>query len=218
MSRFDESKPRKMELINHDQLKNVCPTIPIDRCDLLTALLNELGEKYGFTSKNMFHEFLANVAQESMEFNHKEENMWYRPETLMRVWPSRFPNLASTVGFARNPIALANKVYGGRMGNVPGTNDGANFKGGGFIGLTGREVYTKYANYINETPEKAAELVRTTDRYALDSAFWFFSVLKGLNDEAERDEFLGIVKSINGGFIGLDVRKKYYERAKKYVV
>ena len=44
------------------------------------------------------------------------ESLYYKPKTMMRVWPSRFKTLTSTNGFARNPEALANKVYGRSLG------------------------------------------------------------------------------------------------------
>jgi len=206
-----------MTLITAEQLKLVATTLTLERCKVMAELLNVLGTKYGITDKGVFHEFLANVVQESGEFKHKEENMNYRASTLQKVWVSRFPTLESTVGYVFNGKNLANKVYGDRMGNVKGTDDGWNFRGGGFIGLTGREVYTKYAKYINEKVETAAELVRTTDKYALDSAYWFFCILKDLEDEAAKNDIIGIIKSINGGLIGKDVRLMYYERCKKFV-
>ncbi|MCY1745057.1 hypothetical protein [Ensifer sp. SL37] len=46
------------------------------------------------------------------------ENLYYSAERLTQVWPSRFPTIASAKPFARNPRKLANKVYGGRMGNT----------------------------------------------------------------------------------------------------
>jgi len=208
-----------MTLVTPEQLRKVATTLSSARAEEMADLLNELGAKYGITSKDVFHEFAANVIQESGEFAHKRENMSYSAKRMTQVWPSRFPTLASAVPYAHNPRKLSNLVYGSRMGNRPGTDDGWNFRGGGFIGLTGREVYTKYATYAKyPTVEACAEDVRNSDRAALDSAYWFFCVLKDLEDEADRDEFVGIVRSINGGTIGIDVRKMYYERCKKFIV
>jgi putative chitinase len=208
----------KSMLITSGQLKKVATTLSHDRCEEMADLLNELGAKYGVVNKDVFHEFAANVIQESGEFAHKRENMSYSAKRMMQVWPSRFPNLASAQPYAHNPEKLSNLVYGKRMGNVqPG--DGWAFRGGGFIGLTGREVYAKYAKYAGYTSvEACAEDVRNSDKAALDSAYWFFCVLKDLEDEADRDEMIGIIKSINGGLIGKDVRLMYYERCKKYIV
>lgn len=200
-------------LITPDQLNKVTDSLSPVRCNVLSDLLNAAYDRYGVTSFDQFDEFLANLLQESGECQHKTENMNYRAETLMKVWPSRFPTMAIANQYARQPEKLANFVYGNRMGNnQPG--DGWRFRGGGFIGLTGREVYTKYAAYLGKEVGETADLVRTEDYYALDSAFWFFYVLKGLKDEAERDDFIGIVKSINGGTIGLKDRQFYYNRIK----
>ena len=204
-------------LISPEQLRMVATTIDINRAKIICDLLNELCPGYGIDTRDKLHEFLANVVQESMEFRHKEENMNYRAETIMKTWPSRFSSITEAVLYAHNPQKLSNKVYGGRMGNA-GLNDGFIFKGGGFIGITGRAMYTKYALFIRKGIPETALLVQTTDRYAMDSALWFFAEEKHLVDDADRDEFIGIVKSINGGLIGLPARQLYYDRAKKYVV
>ena len=201
------------KLILPEQLQKIEPKLSFVRCQEMTDLLNELCPKYGMDSIDRFEEFLANVLQESGAFTHKVEDMNYTAKRITQVWPSRFKTIQDALPFARNPVALANKVYGGRMGNTD-PNDGWTYRGGGFIGLTGKEVYGLYAAYIAKPTAEAAELVRTTDRYALDSACWFFAKLKGLIDEAERDEFIKIVKAINGGTIGLNVREDYYKRVK----
>lgn len=200
-------------MITPEQLKEISTGLTLDRCKVMASLLNKKAAEYNVTDKDEFEEFLANVLQESLEFQHKTENMNYSAERLMKVWPKRFPNIAAAEPFSHAPEKLANKVYGFRMGNIY-PDDGWKFRGGGFIGLTGREVYQKYANYKKLGIEQAAELVRTTDEYALDSAYWFFYVLKGLKNKAIDDDFIGIVKSINGGLIGLKSRQFYYERVK----
>ena len=201
-------------LITAEQLRQIEPQLTPARAKEMADLLNEICPKYSINTIDIFEEFLANVMQESGYFSHKVENMNYSAERIMQVWPSRFKTIAEAKPYARNPQLLANKVYGGRMGNT-NPNDGWLFRGGGFIGLTGREVYTLYSRYINQPLEQTAELVRTTDRYALDSACWFFAKLKGLIDEAEKDEFKKIVKSINGGYIGLADRQRYYDKVKQ---
>lgn len=212
-------------LITTSQLSGICVNIEPDLCNEMTDLLNELCPKYGITDKGVFHEFLAIVLQESGEFKHKIENMYYRAQTLANTWPKRFsstskkpysPNgLASK--YAKNPEGLANYVYGGRMGNIL-PDDGWRFRGRAFIGVTGRGMFEAYAAYINEDVEKCAELMGTSNRYALDASLWVFCVKNDLEDEAARDDFMGIIKSINGGFIGLKDRLFYLERVKKYIL
>lgn len=72
------------------------------------------------------------------------ENLNYTSADRIRaVWPSRFSSVSAAAPYVRNPKALANKVYGGRMGNRPGTDDGWNYCGRGQVHLTGRDNYIK---------------------------------------------------------------------------
>lgn len=203
---------KNMELITPEQLLEITDTISMERCIVMAPLLNELCSKYGITDKLPFQMFLANLLQESGELSYKEENMFYRAARIRAVWPDRFATTKDAEPFARNPEALANKVYGGRMGNnQPG--DGWAFRGGGFIGITGRELYTKYAEFsLLPNATEAADAIRTKDRYALDSACWFFSIHRKLIPVTLTGNFKKVVKGINGGYIGLDVREKYYKR------
>lgn len=219
-----EQKKEPLILIEADQLKKCCPSMSIQRASIMADLINRLFPKYGIVTQDTLHEPLANFIQESLEFQYKVENMYYKPFTLIQVWPSRFylnkpvKSKRNANDYARNPKKLANLVYGGRMGNIPGTDDGWNFRGSGFVGLTGRATLTAYSDFKGfATPEEGAEFARNSDYGALDSALWFFCVLKDLIDEAERDEFSSIVKEINGGYIGMKDRKLYYDRVKQFV-
>jgi putative chitinase len=96
-------------------------------------------------------EFVAQIAHETGGFTRFEENLRYSARRLMQVWPRRFPTLASAFPYAwdssdpdREDQALANKTYGGRMGNEDdGTadNDGWDYRGRGALQLTGLDQY-----------------------------------------------------------------------------
>lgn len=208
-----ESKNKPM-LIASQQLQQIATTMKDGFAHEMADLINELCEKYNIVDKKPFQMFIANVIQESGEFRDKQENMNYRAETIVKVWPSRFPTIAEASPFAHNPQLLANKVYGGRMGNTD-PNDGWTYRGGGFIGLTGKEVYGQYAKYIGKDTSLAADLIHSDSRYALDSACWFFAVLKKLIPIAMSGDFVKVVKLINGGLTGLSTRQHYYELCQK---
>jgi putative chitinase len=213
-------------LISGRQMKLVVPTLTVPRAAMLAENCNFICPTYGINTQDIFHEFLANIAHESGGFRLKDENMNYKTaKRIVDVWPSRFsleiplpkgkldPRL-----YVKNPRALANLTYGGRMGNIL-PDDGYNMRGGGYMGLTGRYTYTKYQEYTKyDTVENIANAVRTDEYYAMDSAAWVFAVELKLIQLAKDDQFLKIVKKINGGTIGLHDREYYYERAKKYVV
>jgi putative chitinase len=67
------------------------------------------------------------------------ENLNYTTASrICQVWPNRFPTIASAEPYVRNPEGLANKVYGGRLGNKLPT-DGWDFRGMGDVQATGRD-------------------------------------------------------------------------------
>jgi len=213
-----------MTLITGAVLKKIAPSLLLSRAEAMAGLIDTICPKYGINSKDVLEEFLATVLHESGEFSIKTENMNYKTaQRLIDVWPSRF-NLTGTRGkldaraYTQQPQRLANAVYNGRMGNQPGSNDGFEFRGGGFIQLTGRDAYQRYAAYKGLGIGAAAINVRSTDEGALDSACWEFAIDKKLIGAAEQDQFQYITKRINGGLVGWNSRQQYYARCKEYLV
>ncbi len=84
-----------------------------------------------------------------------EEDLNYSAKRLMQVWPARFPTLASAEPYANNPRALANRVYGGRLGNV-GADHGWLYRGRGLAQITGRANYMKFG--LADAPDRANDM------------------------------------------------------------
>ncbi|MBK7097895.1 MAG: glycoside hydrolase family 19 protein [Sphingobacteriales bacterium] len=211
-------------LLTAQQLKLIAPSLSVAKATELAELINLVAPNYGITNKNLFEEFLATILHESSEFSRKEENLNYTtPERIIKIWPSRFNYTGvggkkNATAFVRNPKALANEVYNGRMGNKTGSNDGYDFRGGGFIQLTGRDMYNAYARYHGIAASEVADKTRKLDWWALDSACWVFVIEKKLLPLAERNDFITITKRINGGTIGLNDRMAYLARCRKFLV
>lgn len=206
------------EFVTADILKKIMPQLPDDKKDEIAAAINKAAPLYQLNRAGVFHEFIAQVAEECDQFRDFEENLYYSAERLHEVWPHRFPTLDSAKPYAHNARALANKVYADRMGNGnEASNDGYNYRGGGPMMLTGKEMYQSYAKYKGLSLEDAVRLIRSDLYYAVDSAMWFFVVVKALLDEAEKNEFITITKAINGGTTNLKERVAFLENAKKYM-
>jgi putative chitinase len=166
--------------------------------------------KYDISTPVRQAAFIGQCAHESANFKTLEENLNYRPETLMKVWPSRFPDMATAIKYAHQPQLLANKVYAGRLGNTQ-ENDGWNFHGRGLIQLTGKENYANCGSGIGVDLLSNPSLLNTPE-YAALSAGWFWNK-KGLNALADAGDYETMTKRINGGLIGLDDRKAKIAKA-----
>jgi putative chitinase len=151
---------------------------------------------------------LGQASHESGGFKLVRENLNYSAETMVRVWPTRFKTLTDAEPFARNPKALADKVYSGRMGN--GEGEGHVYIGRGFLQLTGKDNYKSFAADMR-VPEIMQDTSLVETDYAFETALWFFErnnlfdiADKGVND----DTIKAITKRVNGGYVGLDHRIK----------
>ena len=153
---------------------------------------------------------LAQVLHETAGLRVTVENLNYSAEGLLRTWPTRFTReLAERL--ARNPVAIANHAYGGRMGNdQPG--DGWKFRGRGCIQLTGRSNYTRYSGDASEGFAIDPEPVAISPHAALAAA-WYWNQ-RGINRLADADDLEGVTRAVNGGLNGLQDRAKWLASVK----
>ena len=174
--------------------------------------LNETFERFNIRTPNQQAMFIGQCGHESAKFRVLEENLNYRAETLMRIWPKRFPTREIADQYAKNPKKIANMVYANRMGNRDeASGDGFRFRGRGAVQLTGHANYFHASKALGEDFVMNPDLV-ATPRYAALTAGWFWETHK-LNAPADSWDFLRCTKIINGGTIGLEERKKEGEAA-----
>jgi putative chitinase len=191
-------------LLTEAVIRKVCPGA---RADLVQAIVDGAGAiaAAGITTRLRAAHFLAQIATETGGLKAIEENLNYSAKRMMQVWPSRFPTLASAQPYANKPQALANKVYGGRLGNT-GPDDGWRYRGGGMLQTTGRE------NYRRAGFEDDSDALRQPGP-ALAAALTFWTG-NGLNALADRDDLTAVRKRINGGTNGLAEARAYLGKAK----
>jgi len=149
--------------------------------------------------------FMGQCQHESGNFKTLQENLNYKPEALMRVWPSRFPDMETALEYAHNPEKIANKVYAGRMGNGDEeSGDGWLYHGRGLIQLTGKDNYALCGDSLMLDLLRDPDILLTPQGAAL-SAGWFWRK-HGLNECADVKEYILMTKRINGGNLGLEDR------------
>jgi len=180
------------------------------------AHLNEACAKFGINTRSRICHFIAQTFHESGNLRVVRENLNYTAANCMKVWPRVFPTVESTVGFTKNPAALANKMYGGRVGNKePG--DGWKYSGRGLIQVTFRGNYEPCGKFLGIDLVNHPELLEEP-RWAALSAGWFWGEHAHCNAMADIDTLEAvkvITKKVNGGYTNLAEREKHWKLAKK---
>jgi len=151
--------------------------------------------------------FLGQLVHESGTFKYTEENLNYSKEAILKVFGKYFKTEGEAESCARNPQALADRVYGHRYGN---NGQGYLWRGRGFLQVTFKENYAMFADDMN-LPEvmKDPDLVAT--EYPMESAIWFFkrnNLWDLCNEAPNADSVKALTRRVNGGENGLKHRQK----------
>lgn len=163
--------------------------------------------------------FFAQVGHESASLTRTVENLNYSADGLLRTWPSRFTRESAAL-LARKPEQIANRVYGGRLGNGPeATGDGWRYRGRGLIQVTGKANYAGIRDTLRERVQDVPDfelqphLLESPQWAALSAAAYWDD--HDLNALADAGEFRKITTRINGGQIGAADRNARYAKARR---
>ena len=199
-------QPSSSSGLNLSRLKGHIP-------DSVIAQIPETAAKFGIDTPLRLAHFLAQCGHESGGFRLTKENLNYSAKGLKGIFAKYFKEAGLAESYERKPEKIANRVYGGRMGNGPeSSGDGSKYCGRGYIQLTGKDNYVAFGKSINEDMTLNPEKVST--HYPLLSAAWFFTKngLHKLADGGATDAVVTqITKRVNGGTIGLPDRIKHFK-------
>lgn len=178
-------------------------------------------------------EFLGQMVVESKNFTAVAENMGYSAKRMAEVWPGRYatpataklpakdrlPNAKAAALAKAGAQAIANDVYGGRMGNT-GPNDGWLFRGQGYKQLTGKDNVRRYSldTYGDDRVVRDPSMLQRLPD-AVNSGAWYWKV-NGIDRYG--DNVLAVSRAVNLGRVntkampvGYDARVRATERARK---
>lgn len=178
----------------------------------LSKRYRTLLSSYGINTSLRLSHFFAQIDHES-GLKPISENLNYSADGLLKVFRKYFPTRADAIMYARQPEKIANKVYANRMMNGnEASGDGWEYRGRGFIQITGKENYILLSkdtriDYLNN-PD-----LLLTEADSMISALWFWNK-NNLNKYADRDDIKTITKKINGGYNGLGDRMDLLDKYK----
>ena len=206
-----------MSEITIDQLRNAVPSASADDLTNYVESVDAALATFEINTPARIAAFLAQIAHESGDFRHTEENLNYSWQALRKTWPKHFETDAIAQAYHRQPEKIANRAYADRNGNGDeASGDGWRFRGRGLIQITGRVNYLAYSVAIGEPTVVTDPDQVKLPRHAALSAGWFWSShgLNALADAGDEASFNQISFKINGGWNGKEDRLQNWAEAR----
>lgn len=157
--------------------------------------------------------FLAQVAHESDGFTQLSENLNYSAAGLMATFPRKFTTETAS-DYARSPERIANHVYANMNGNGDeDSGDGWRYRGRGLIQLTALGNYQRCGRALGVNLVVAPEMLEVPE-FAAKSAAWFWFA-NGCSELADKGDFEGTTRRINGGTNGQGDRLSWLHKVER---
>jgi putative chitinase len=180
----------KIMPITQQQLLQILPNAG-KQAGVFASALTLAMDKYQINSRLRMAAFIAQVGHESGQFRYVRE-----------LGGDQYLSKYDTGSLAK------------RLGNTPEADgDGQKYRGRGLIQVTGRDNYfaCSKALFGDDRLLRTPELLEQAE-WACKSAAWFWNS-RNLNALADKGDFQGITRRINGGLNGLAEREAFYKSA-----
>lgn len=185
--------------------KDIIPKIlPANANQVMNALLTAAKATGIASNPTTLAMFLAQMYHESGGFRSLQENLNYKTDTLMKISKRAMNAGRAAVDqvVKAGPVAIAEFMYGGRMGNdEPG--DGWKYRGRGPTQLTGKDNYRAVSKALGIDLLNNPDLV-ADPTVGARVATWFWQTRVG--KKGDSGDVTAVTKAINGGTIGLAER------------
>ena len=179
--------------------------------------LNETFDRFKIITKEEQACFIGQFSYESNHFKSLSENLNYRPETLMQLWPKRFQTMDEAMKYAHQPEKIANHIYANRMGNRDeASGDGWLFRGSAICQLTGHDNFWHAGQALGIDLVRNPDLARTP-KWAAPIGGWLWST-HGCSQLADAKNYDALTERINGGLFGAKERVVVMHQTEQIIV
>lgn len=155
---------------------------------------------------------MAQARHESADFRLLREGGYsYQRAMNTSGWPERLRAHNVTAQNA-TPERIFNAVYANMNGNGNfASGDGNRYRGRGQFQITGRANYRAAGEALGVDLESNPELLESNPTLAAQAAIWYWTT-RVRPQAPDFNDIERVTKVVNGGFNGLDDRKKYYDQ------
>ncbi len=199
--------------INHiAMLDTLFPKTSKEDMEKVIDVIENKAPLYGIKTDLDLAHFLAQVRIEiGARLKPKRESLNYKADVLPKVF--RYYRLyqdeafrdGRTLSNRANQVNIANKVYANRLGNgSAATNDGWNYRGAGFIQVTGKTNFRNTQIRINRYDKNTSiDIVNKNDIDTLEGAivsgfaFWIWKDINLLTIDKSSETVNNITSVIN---------------------
>lgn len=141
--------------------------------------------------------FIAQGLIETGFLRYSSESLKYSAKRLLEVFPGYYPTLEDAQKDAGDAQKIANRVYGGRLGNIE-PDDGWTYRGRGFFQVTGRDNYRRYSEIAGVDLEATPDLLSKDLALSIRVAAAYWKAI-GLGPYADADDGRAVSRGVNRG-------------------
>ena len=150
---------------------------------------------------------MAQFSEECGAGTEMQEDMNYSAARLLQVFPTHF-TYAEAIADQHQPRLIADRAYGTRMGDRPGTDDGWNLRGQGISQLTGEDNYDALSKLTGYDLVNHPEIL-LDPKTALDCGVADLQQC-GCMPFVHSGNFVMVTQRLNGGQNGADIREHWW--------
>ncbi len=190
---------------------------PRAKPEFVTALVEnqQLLRDAGITTKMQLAHFFSQIATETGGMRRLDEDLNYKKKTLLKTFSRARVSEEKASELAGHPHETANWLYGNMLGNKgQDTNDGWDYRGSGFIQLTGRGNYRDRGREADLLLEESPDLARQPVQ-GLKAATAYWKARKISNVADSNDVKIVRVKVNGKAAHGLPAAKLWFNQASK---